>query len=233
MNGQYDGWTHQDTQHPVDEAWTCFWRNNFPALLSTCLICFYVSMPLSDCKYESNTQRDHNYSLHSLPMAENCGKRTIFDYRQTNTPEHVDVKWVSLLSLTNLWSISKVKLVSLLLCFTLAFLIMASYILTWDKKRLLFTPSPYQLRPMGVLVSIAAAEVSSEKKSIDMKLLVKIISSKLEYTPRKVPDEKDIIDTDSHVSLYFCSTSTKWLRLLCTFCLKWRKVLYPSVTKIC
>lgn len=80
---------------------------------------------------------------------------------------------------------------------------MASYILTWDKKRLFFSPSPYQLRPMGVQMSTAAGKVSSEKNLIDMKLLVKIISSKLEYTPRKVPDEKDIIDTDSHVSLYF------------------------------
>lgn len=78
---------------------------------------------------------------------------------------------------------------------------MASYVLTWDKKRLLFSPSPYQLRPIGVQMSTAAVNVSSEKSLIDMKLLVKIISSKLEYTSRKVPEEKDIIDTDSHVSL--------------------------------
>ncbi|XP_068597362.1 carbohydrate sulfotransferase 15 [Brachionichthys hirsutus] len=32
-----------------------------------------------------------------------------------------------------------------------------------------------------------------------MKLLVKIITSKLEYAPRKVPDEKDIMETDSHL----------------------------------
>ncbi|XP_026212774.1 carbohydrate sulfotransferase 15-like [Anabas testudineus] len=156
-------------------------------------------MPLADCKYEGNTQRDHNYSLHSLPMVEHYGKRTILDYRHTNKPEHVDVKWGPLLSLTNLWSISKVKLVSVLLCFTLTSIIMASYILTWDKKRLLFSPSHYQTRPMGVQMSTAAVEVSSEKNLIDMKMLVKIISSKLEYTPRKVPDEKDIIDTDSHL----------------------------------
>lgn len=62
---------------------------------------------------------------------------------------------------------------------------------------------------MGVQMSTAAVEVSSEKNLIDMKMLVKIISSKLEYTPRKVPDEKDIIDTDSHVSLYLCSASLK------------------------
>ncbi|GLD64015.1 carbohydrate sulfotransferase 15-like isoform X1 [Lates japonicus] len=160
-------------------------------------------MSLSDCKYGSNTQRDHNCSLHSFPMSEDYGKRpvrTFFDFRHTNVPENQDVKWVSLLSLTNLRSISKVRLVSFLLGLTLTFLIMASYILQWDKKGLLFTPAPYQLRPVVIPTSTtaAAAEVSSEKNIIDMKLLVKIIGSKLEYTPRKVPDEKDITETDSH-----------------------------------
>ncbi|KAK2921754.1 carbohydrate sulfotransferase 15-like [Channa argus] len=160
-------------------------------------------MSISDCEYGNNTPKNHNYSLHSLPMAENYGKRTIFDDRLSNMPEHVDAKWVPLLSLINLRSISKVKLVSLLLCITVTFLITASYILTWDKKGLLLTPLPYQLRPMGVPTSAteaaAAAQVSSERNLINMKRLVKIISSKLEYTPRKVPDEKDITDSDSHL----------------------------------
>ncbi|XP_026165858.1 carbohydrate sulfotransferase 15-like [Mastacembelus armatus] len=160
-------------------------------------------MTLSDYRYGSNAQREHNYSLHSLPIAEDYGKRpvrTLFHFRHTNLPENLDVKWVHLLSLTNLWSISKVKLVTLLLGLTLTFLIMASYILAWDKKGLLFTPSPYQVRPAVVPTSTAAdAEVSSGKNSIDIKLLVKIISSKLEYPPRKVPDEKDITKTDDHL----------------------------------
>ncbi|XP_068183492.1 carbohydrate sulfotransferase 15-like isoform X2 [Antennarius striatus] len=36
-----------------------------------------------------------------------------------------------------------------------------------------------------------------------MKLLVKIIASKLDYTPRKVPDEKEIFETDSHLFSVF------------------------------
>lgn len=141
-------------------------------------------------------------------MAENEKKsgsreevRMLFDFRHTNMPENLEVKWVLLLSLTNLWSISKVKLVSLLLGSTVIFLIMASYILTWDKKGLLFisSPSPYQVRPAAILSSTAAAEVPSERNSINMKLLVKLIRSKLEYTPRKVPDEKHIIETDPHL----------------------------------
>ncbi|XP_045926350.1 carbohydrate sulfotransferase 15-like isoform X1 [Micropterus dolomieu] len=156
-------------------------------------------MSLSDCINGSNTQTDHHYSLHSLPMAENYGKRTFFDFNHTNVPETLDVKWVPLLSLSNLRSISKVKVVSFLIGLTLTFLIMASYILTWDKKRLLLTPSPFQLRSVGVPNSTATADDSSEKILIDMKLLVKIISSKLEYKPRNVPDEKDVIETDSHL----------------------------------
>ncbi|XP_069000625.1 carbohydrate sulfotransferase 15-like [Embiotoca jacksoni] len=156
-------------------------------------------MSQSDCKYGINPQTDHSYSLHSLPMAENYGKRstgTLFDFRHTNFPENQDVKCVPLLFLTNLQRISKVKVVSFLLGLTLTFLIMASYILMWDKKGLLFTSSPYQLRPV---VSTAAAKVSTKNNLIDMKLLVKIISSKQEYTPRKVPDEKDVVETDSRM----------------------------------
>ncbi|XP_022619585.1 carbohydrate sulfotransferase 15-like isoform X2 [Seriola dumerili] len=159
-------------------------------------------MSLSDCKYGSNTQRDHNCSLHGLPMPGNYGKRpvrTFFDFRHPNMPEKPDAKWVPLLSLTNLRSISKIRLVSFLLGLTLTFLIMASYILPWDKKGLLFTPAPYQLRPVVVPTSTATADVSPEKNLIDMKVLVKIIASKLEYTPRKVPDKKDVIETDSHL----------------------------------
>ncbi|XP_054456139.1 carbohydrate sulfotransferase 15-like [Anoplopoma fimbria] len=135
-------------------------------------------MSLSDCKHGCNTQTCHPNSLHGLPTIKNYGKRpirTLFDFRQ--------------LPLTNLRSISKVKVVSFLMGLTLMFLIMASHILTWDRKGLLLTPPPHQLRPVGIPTSSAA----------DMKLLVKIIGSKLDYTPRKVPDEKDVVGTNSHL----------------------------------
>ncbi|XP_056292066.1 carbohydrate sulfotransferase 15-like [Pseudoliparis swirei] len=146
-------------------------------------------MSLSDCKHGSNPQTDHTYSLHSLPLSKDYGKtptRTLFDFKR--------------LSLTNLRSISKVKVVSFLMGLTLMFLIMASHILTWDRKGLLLTPPPFHpLRPVVVPTGKAAAEVSSENNFIDVKLLVKIIGSKLEYTPRKVPDEKDVVGTNSHL----------------------------------
>ncbi|KAM9847580.1 carbohydrate sulfotransferase 15-like [Aulostomus maculatus] len=157
-------------------------------------------MSLSDLKYERSPQTDP--SLHSLPMAGNHRKspvRTLFDFRHTNLPENLDIKWFPLLSMSVFRGISKVKVVSFLLGLTLTFIIMASYILTWDKKGLLLTPSPYQLSLLVTPTSTAAEEVSSEENLINMKLLVKIIDSKLEYPPRKVPDEKDIVATDSHL----------------------------------
>lgn len=154
-------------------------------------------MPLSDYKYGSNTQTDHTYSLHSLPVAEtyeNEPVRTFLDFRHINVSENI--KWVPLLSLTELRRISKVKVVSFLMGLTLMFVIMASYVLMCDKKGYLFTPSPGQIRPVVALNGTPAADVSSENS-----VLVKIIVSKLEYTPRKVPDEKEVVQTDPHVSL--------------------------------
>ncbi|XP_070833622.1 carbohydrate sulfotransferase 15-like [Chaetodon trifascialis] len=121
------------------------------------------------------------------------------DIWQTNMSENVEIKLAPLFSLTHLGRFSKVKVVSILMVLTLMFLIMASYNLVGDKKRSLFTITPDQTRHGVNLSSRAAAEVSSKKNSIDMKQMVKIISSKLEYTPRKVPDEKDVIEMESHL----------------------------------
>lgn len=150
-------------------------------------------MPLSVYKYGSNTQTDHNYSLHGFPTVENYANRpvrTFFDCTHTSVSE----KQVPLL-----WSIPKVKVVSFLMGLTLMFIIMASYILMWDRKGFLFTPSPEQFRPMVVLTSTETiGDVSSDLRA--MKRLVKLISSKLEYRSRTVPDVEDIIETDSRVS---------------------------------
>ncbi|XP_041802976.1 carbohydrate sulfotransferase 15-like [Chelmon rostratus] len=120
-----------------------------------------------------------------------------FDF--SNMAETLGNKQVSLLSLTRLRTISKARVVCLLMGLTLTLLIMASYNLTWDKTRLPFTTSPDQVRPGVVQSNTAAALVSSQNNLIDMKQLVEIINSKLEYTPRKVPNEKDVIEMDSHL----------------------------------
>ncbi|KAL6102007.1 chst15 [Pungitius sinensis] len=145
-------------------------------------------MSLPRCKHGSQTQADHTYSLHWLPLDTSNGKtpqRTLCDFG---------------LSVTNVRSISKGKVVSFLMGLTLMFLIMASHILTWDRKRLFLTPPPHQpVRPVAVPNSTVAAGYLSENVLINMELLVKIIGSKLEYKPRKVPEEKDVIGTNSHL----------------------------------
>uniref|UniRef100_A0A3Q4HK19 Sulfotransferase n=1 Tax=Neolamprologus brichardi TaxID=32507 RepID=A0A3Q4HK19_NEOBR len=156
-------------------------------------------MSLSDCKNGSNTPRLHNH-LHSLHIAENYAKRpvrTFLDFRDTNVAENLDIRHVPMLFFKNLQRISKIKVVSFLLGLTLTFFIMASYVLMWDKKGPLFTPSPYQLRPAAIPTSTTATRASSKKNPVNVKVLVKLI--KQEYTPRKVPDEKDVIATDSHL----------------------------------
>ncbi|KAL3971919.1 disabled-like proiein [Sarotherodon galilaeus] len=156
-------------------------------------------MSLSDCKNGSNTPIFHNH-LHSLHIAENYAKRpvrTFLDFRDTNVAKNLDIKHVPMLFFKNLQRISKIKVVSFLLGLTLTFFIMASYVLMWDKKGPLFTPSPYQLRPAAIPTSTTATRASSKKTPINVKVLVKLI--KQEYTPRKVPDEKDVIATDSQL----------------------------------
>ncbi|KAM4591487.1 carbohydrate sulfotransferase 15-like isoform 2-T2 [Odontesthes bonariensis] len=159
-------------------------------------------MSLSDCNSRSNTQADQSLSLHSLPLFEIYGRksvRTFFDFSHTNEPKKLDVKYIPQMFLKNLSCISKVKVLSFLLGSTVTFIVMASYILMWDKNVPLFTAIPYELRPVVTPASINATTVSFERSLIDVKLLEKIISSIQEYTSRKVPDEKDVIGTNTHL----------------------------------
>lgn len=92
-------------------------------------------------------------------------------------------------------STTKVKVLSLL--FGLAFYIVASYILRPDPRDLRFTLPPYQKRPSAI---IASALPSSKNNFLDMKSMMMNIISKLEYTPRRVPNKRRVIDSEPHVS---------------------------------
>lgn len=146
------------------------------------------------------------YSVHKCPPAEDHESRpvrTFFDFRSPNMSRNVTGKGPPLLSATSPWSLSKVKVVSFLMGLTLMFIVTASYLLAWDKEGFLFTASPQHLGPVVILsgpLATAAPDVSSQGL-FDMKPLVRIVSSKLEYTPRTPPDEKDVFEADSRVSL--------------------------------
>nr|XP_057914454.1 carbohydrate sulfotransferase 15-like [Doryrhamphus excisus] len=160
----------------------------------------HVNMSISGFKDNGSTQLDppsvsYSHTVKTL-------FRTHLDTRPTSTAGNVHVKSARV-------DLSKVQTI-FLLGLTLTFIIMASYALMWDKKPLL-TPPPFQHHVVNVPTTNSTAtttttaatttvvEVSSQKTSVDMKKLVRRIQSKLEYPPRKLPDEKDIIKTDPHL----------------------------------
>lgn len=156
-------------------------------------------MSLTDCSHacQYNAHRSVAEDYECRPVG------TFFDFRYRNMSGNQTGKWPPLLSATNLWSLSKVKVISFLMGLTFMFIVMASYLLTWDKEGLLFTTSPEQFRPVVILASplATAAPDASSEGVLDMKPLVQIIDSKLEYTPRTAPILKDVFKADSHVSL--------------------------------
>ncbi|CAL8255072.1 unnamed protein product [Lota lota] len=134
---------------------------------------------------------DNKHCLQSSFEAEVSKKTTTvpsFDLNH-NPGISLAVRWISLSPLSYLRATTtKLKVVSFLLGLTLSFFIVASYILTWDRRGLLITPAPSPLR--------ASVVACSTNISLDMKSLVRNILFKLEYTPRRVPDEREVIESD-------------------------------------
>ncbi|XP_077585960.1 carbohydrate sulfotransferase 15-like [Stigmatopora nigra] len=134
-------------------------------------------------------------------MVENGEKshiRTFFNATYAYLHGMVCTRWPRV----NPRSFSKARAVVFLLGLTLTFLITASYILAWDKRGLLLTPSPYYLKAGNASANATAAlalGISLKRTCLNVTQLVREIRLKLEYPPRRVPDEKDIIRTDSHL----------------------------------
>lgn len=168
-------------------------------------------MALSDYTHGSDAQPERSYRLLAVPSAEG-GRResrpikTFLHFRHAASSEGHGGKWLSASPLANLPSVSKVKVVSVLMGLTLVFVVVASYVLAWDSKGLLFTPQPPDhLRPALVPASVApmvadVAFAGPSKGLVDMKQLVKLINSKLHYPPRRVPSRTEVTQTNSRVS---------------------------------
>ncbi|XP_035652233.1 carbohydrate sulfotransferase 15-like isoform X2 [Oncorhynchus keta] len=114
-------------------------------------------------------------------------------------PSVLEVRRVPLWPLGPLGSVTKVKVISFLLGLTLTFLIMASYVLTLDKKGLMMTPPPFHLSTIVNHSSTISPNLSSTKDYVNINLLVKCITAKLEFSPRKLPLLKDVVNSDSHL----------------------------------
>ncbi|MBN3324539.1 CHSTF sulfotransferase, partial [Atractosteus spatula] len=92
----------------------------------------------------------------------------------------------------------KAKLYSIFFGLTVMFLIMASYILTGDKKGLLLTPSPYHFSTLENPGSLPL-NLSSTRDYVNIKLVLKTIKSNIEFTSRQVPDLKELLRNEPHM----------------------------------
>lgn len=94
----------------------------------------------------------------------------------------------------------KIRLYGLLFCLVVMFFIMASYVLSGDKKGLLLTPSPYHLNSL-ISPGPFALNLTSVRDYTHIKLVVKSIKSKVEFrSSRQVPEFKALMRSDPHVS---------------------------------
>ncbi|XP_005794719.2 carbohydrate sulfotransferase 15 [Xiphophorus maculatus] len=145
------------------------------------------------------TQMDYKYSL--------LGS-TVDDYRKRplllqvdNTPMNLFAVLEVKRDLTRRSSTvgCKIRLYGFLFVLAIMFLIMASYVLTGDKKGLLLTPSPYHLNGL-VSPGPFAFNLSSVGDYAHIKLVVKSIKSKVEFrTQRQCPDRKALMRSDPHM----------------------------------
>lgn len=95
---------------------------------------------------------------------------------------------------------SRLRFHGVLFGVAIIFFIMASYILTGDKKSLLLTPSPYHF---GTLVSPGPLtfNLSLVRDQAHIKQVVKSIASKVEFdNSRQLPEFKALVSSEPHVS---------------------------------
>lgn len=142
---------------------------------------------------------DYKYGRLSLPVQD-------VDYKREPLLQNTDDKSMSLLALVEVnrglwwpWGHKKVKLYSFLFGLTVAFLITASYVLNADKKGLLLTPSPYHFQAVSN-TGHHPYNLTFVRDYASVKEVVKSIVAKVEFSHRRVPDLKELLDSEPHVS---------------------------------
>lgn len=112
------------------------------------------------------------------------------------TKQEMLKRW-SGLSLSSLW---QMRVYSFLFGLAVMFLIMASYVLTGDRRGLVWAPAPCQF---GGLVSPGPSftvNVSTLKDYEQMKVVVKSIEAKVEFSrKRRKPKMTDLVDSEPHM----------------------------------
>lgn len=159
------------------------------------------------------TQMDYKYSL--LGSAVDDYRKRPLLLQVDDTPMNLFAVLEVKRELPRRWStlgyFRKIRLYSFMFGLAVTFLIMASYILTGDKKGLLLTPSPYHFSSL-VSPGPFAFNLSLVKDYAHVKLVVKSITSKVEFgSSRQIPELKALVNSEPHVSsqnkLYFCLIS--------------------------
>lgn len=148
------------------------------------------------------THMDYKYSLLGSPVE---------DYRQRPLLLQVDDAPINLFAVLEVkrepaaqrWGtlgcFRNVKLYSFLLGLAVTFLVMASYILTGDKKGLLLTPSPYHFSS-PVSPGAFPLNLSSARDFANLKLVAQAIASKVEFNgTRELPDLKTLVRSEPHM----------------------------------
>lgn len=146
------------------------------------------------------TQMDYKYSLLGSTV-DDYHKRPLLLQVDT-TPMNVFAVLEVKRELPKRWNHvgCKIRLYGFLFGLAITFFIMASYILTGDKKGLILTPSPYHFNSL-VSPGAFAFNLSSVKDYAHIKMVVKSISSKVEFgSSRQIPSLKALIKSDPHVS---------------------------------
>uniref|UniRef100_A0A3P9NLE2 Carbohydrate sulfotransferase 15 n=2 Tax=Poecilia reticulata TaxID=8081 RepID=A0A3P9NLE2_POERE len=145
------------------------------------------------------TQMDYKYSLLGSTV-DDYHKRPLL-LQVDNTPMNLFAVLEVKRDLTRRSSTvgCKIRLYGFLFVLAIMFLIMASYVLTGDKKGLLLTPSPYHLNGL-VSPGPFAFNLTSVGDYAHIKLVVKSIKSKVEFrTQRQCPDRKALMRSDPHM----------------------------------
>uniref|UniRef100_A0A3B1IZJ1 Sulfotransferase n=1 Tax=Astyanax mexicanus TaxID=7994 RepID=A0A3B1IZJ1_ASTMX len=90
------------------------------------------------------------------------------------------------------------RLYSFIFGLAVIFLIMASYVLSSERKGLLLTPSPYHADP-SLNPSTLPFNVSSNRDHAHMTEMLHQIVSRVDFSPRKLPDLRTLVHSEPHM----------------------------------
>ncbi|XP_008319035.1 carbohydrate sulfotransferase 15-like [Cynoglossus semilaevis] len=135
-------------------------------------------------------------------------------------------------SLTNQLTVSKIRLFSFFIGLALILLIIASYGVLWYHKGFLFTPTPYQPSPMVAAQRKSEEELTPKNVKLDMKSLMSTIGSKIDYSPRSIPKQEELVEIDTLLSNVLRRRISMAIKSPCWYAM-FKPEIYADVYKTC